>query len=194
MSVDDRLREGLRRNAAAHRPDVETRLRQVMPGTVRRRRLAVIGTGWMPVAAAACAVLVLVLAGIALHVRRTPAPTPTPPVTAQHLTGRLQATLPDRSGVLRKDGLAGPWVLQLRPDGTMQVSGPVTYHGVLSAALFDSSRSVLRTSVFGQDLCSGMPVGTYTWQRVGSRVQFAVADDPCPGRVAVLTTVPWRLR
>lgn len=193
MSVDDRLREGLTRNASAYQPDVETRLRQVMPAAVRRRRLTVIGNRWMPMAAA-CAVLVLVLAGIALHVRRTPAPTPTPPVTVEHLTGHLRATLPDRPGALRKDGLAGTWVLHLRPDGTMQVSGPVTYHGVLSAALFDTSGNVLRTSVFGQDLCSGMRVGTYTWHRVGSRVQFAIADDPCPGRVAVLTTVPWRLR
>lgn len=193
MSVDDRLRKGLARNAAAYEPDVETRLRQVKGTSVRRRRSFSAGRWWIPVTAA-CAVLGLVLVGIALHLSRPlPAPTPTPPATTQQLTGRLQAVLPDRAGVLRADRLAGSWVLRLRSDGTMHVSAPSTYQGVLSAALFDSTGVAFRTSLFGQDLCSGVPLGVYTWHRVGSKVRFSVSDDRCAGRVAVLTTVSWRL-
>src|SRR3954454_9738458 len=152
MSVDDRLRDGLARNASAYEPDVERRLRQVRGSTVRPRRPAWIGNWWMPVGAA-FAVLALVLAGVVLHVRR-PLPAPTTPITSERLTGRLTAILPDRSGVVRTDGLAGTWVLRLRPDGTLRATAPSTYHGVLSAALFESTADGFRTSLFGQDLCS----------------------------------------
>ena len=55
MSVDDRLRSGLARNAEAFRPDVEGRLHRTLRQG-RRRRLSL---ALVPVASAAVAVLVV---------------------------------------------------------------------------------------------------------------------------------------
>ena len=196
MSVDDRLRDGLARNAAAFRPDVELRLGQVRTRTLGRRPHAFSGRLWAPVAAA-CAVIAVVatLLVIQLH-RTTQQPSHVLPThgRGQSLSGRLRTMLPDTAGVLRDQHLTGRWVIALAPDGTMQVTGPSRYHGVLSAALFDSTSTEFRTSLFSQDLCSGMPLGRYTWQRSGHSVQFRVADDPCSGRVAMLTEATWRIR
>jgi hypothetical protein len=195
MSVDDRLREGLARNASAYEPDVEARLRELRTRRRGASRHAFSKVVWVPIAAA-CAVAALVVTAIAFHASR-PAPEAThvPPTTpgTQSLHGRLRATIPDAPGVVRTGRLAGPWVLRLAPDGTMRVTAPGSYGGVLSAALFDSTSTGFRTSLFGQDLCSGLPLGRYTWQRSGHEVRFTVADDRCAGRVAVLTTSAWRM-
>src|SRR6476469_1058690 len=194
MSVDDRLRHGLARNASAYDPDVETRLREL---SLRREaaRPSHLRRVWLPVAAA-CAVAALVLSAIALHVaRRAAEPAHQPPSAqaAQVLTGTLRTTVPDVPGSVRKDHLSGHWMLRLAADGTMRVAPPSRYGGVRSGAFFDSTATEFRTSLFGQDLCSNLPLGRYTWQRHGSRVRFHVSDDPCAGRVAVLTDRVWRM-
>jgi hypothetical protein len=195
MSVDDRLREGLARNASAYEPDVETRLQELTTRRGRQRLRVFSQVVWVPVAAA-CAVAALVVSAIAFHVsRQAPEPSHVPPSArvTQTLHGTLRTTVPDASGVVRTQHLAGPWVLQLAPVGTMRVTAPTAYGGVLSAALFDSTVTGFRTSLFGQDLCSGLPLGRYTWQRSGHQVRFVVADDRCAGRVAVLTAAAWRI-
>lgn len=194
MSVEDRLRHGLARNASAYEPDVEARLREMR---LRReaRHPSHVRLVWVPVAAA-CAVAALVLSAIALHTARhafEPAHKAPPAPVAQVLTGSLRATIPDAPGLVRKDHLDGTWVLRLAADGTMRVTAPSTYGGVVSAALFDSTTRAFRTSLFGQDLCSGLPVGRYRWHRSGHVLTFTVSGDACAGRVAVLTQSAWHM-
>jgi hypothetical protein len=195
MSVDDRLREGLARNASAYEPDVEARLQALRTRRGSRGPRLFSRVVWVPVAAA-CAVAALVVSAIAFHVsRHAPEPShvpPSAPVT-QTLHGTLRATVPDASGVVRTQHLAGAWVMHLAPDGTMRVTAPAAYGGVLSAALFDSTASGFRTSLFSQDLCSGLPLGRYTWRRSARQVRFTVSDDTCAGRVAVFTAAAWRI-
>ena len=82
--------------------------------------------------------------------------------------------------------IAGRWVIELDTDGSMQVTAPDTYTGVVSGPLFQATPEWFRTSLFEQDLCSGQPLGTYRWELTGSTLRFTEVDDPCDGRVAVL--------
>ena len=69
----------------------------------------------------------------------------------------------------------------------MRVSAPTAYTGVLSGALFTATETgTFRTTLFGQDLCSGSAPGRYGWTRAGGTLTFTVIDDPCTGRVLVL--------
>lgn len=188
MSVEDRLRGGLARNAEDFRPEVERRLTRAVARQRRRQRFRWAG-------AVAAAVMVLAVAAIGASVlgrdgpRRAELGKPTGPA-GQPLTGTYSATVP-ASATATSKGVAGVWALTLRADGTMAVQAPTAYHGVLSGALFDSAADRFRTSLFTEDLCSGLGNGTYRWTRTGSTVTFTVTDDPCDGRVAVLTAAAW---
>jgi hypothetical protein len=184
MSVDDRLRSGLARNAEAFRPDVEGRLHRTLRQG-RRRRLSML---LVPVASAAVAVLV-VLAWVSWSPHRA---VPPPAGTTQSSTGPTallgswSATLPSSSAA-GDAHLAGRWTLSLAADGSMRVSAPSAYTGVLSGALFNAAATgTFRTTLFGQDLCSGTAPGRYRWTRAGGTLTFTVTDDPCAGRVLVL--------
>jgi hypothetical protein len=62
---------------------------------------------------------------------------------------------------------------------------------VVSVPLFEATDELFRTSLFETDLCSGHPLGSYSWSRSGASLRFAVVDDPCEGRVTVLTSQAW---
>jgi hypothetical protein len=193
MSVEARLRKGLASNAEAFRPQVERRLAVVV---FRRRRRRLLRQG--AVVVAACSLLSVGAAVVpklmggdsgrgSVEVRQ-----PGESASAgQVLTGGYATTVPAASGIVSDKSLSGRWTLTLRADGTLAVQAPAAYRGVLSGALFTSTSSVFRTSVFGQDLCSGQGVGSYRWIRSGTGLTFTVTDDRCPGRVAIFTSGTW---
>ncbi len=193
MSVEDRLRRGLASNAEAFDPQVERRLAVVVR---RRRRRQLLRHG--AVVVAACSFL---LAGAVVVPRllsddlgRVVVEVGRPVESAgagQVLTGGYATTVPAATGVVNDASLAGRWTLTLRADGTLAVQTPAAYRGVLSGALFTSTSSVFHTSVFDQDLCSGLGVASYRWTRSGSALTFTVADDRCPGRIAIFTSATW---
>jgi hypothetical protein len=191
MSVEDRLRDGLARNAGQFRPDVERRLTRVMTRRRRRQRVR-----WAGALAATMLVLVIVASGASM-LRQHGSPRPelggsaTSGGSGQALTGTYTATVPE-SAATTNPTLAGEWVLTLRADGTMTVRAPAAYRGVLSGALFDSAAGRFRTSLLTEDLCTGLGNGTYRWTRTGSTVTFTVADDRCDARASVLTTTRWQ--
>jgi hypothetical protein len=195
MSIEDRLRSGLARNAAGFEPDVESTLERVVSRTRRRSRRRWVAVGFAAAAAAAAAVVGLVLVQRPRDEVRT-ATEPeqstegTRPVV-QTLTGKFEATVDDGAGVELPFDIGGRWVIELETDGSMHVTAPATYTGVVSTPLFQVTAEQFRTSLFEQDLCSGQPLGAYRWELTGSTLRFTEVDDPCDGRVAVLTAQEW---
>ena len=109
----------------------------------------------------------------------------------QALTGRFAATVDDGAGGELPFDITGQWVIELDSDGSMQVTPPDAYTGVVSCPLFQATPEWFRTSLFEQDLCSGQPLGTYRWELTGSTLRLSEVDDPCDGRVAVLAAQEW---
>ena len=191
MPVDDRLRQGLALNAAHHQSSVETHLAVVLGRGRRRART-------QRAVAAAAVVSTLGLVAVLGHGlgrpgsddRLVPAAGPLVPA----LTGVFVTQLPEDLVSSEGRPLGGRWTVGLEEDGTMTVSAPPSYQGVVSGALFQASPGVLRTSVFEQDLCPGQRIGSYSWTRSARELVLEVRDDTCAGRVLVLTSLPWQAR
>ncbi len=189
MSVEQRLRDGLARNAEAFHPDVEGRLGAVRRGQRHRSRVqwALAGVAVLAFLAAAAALAPALLASRHRGDLRIDSTT----AAGQVLTGSYSTTVAAAAGVVTDRNLSGTWTVTWNNDGRMGVQAPTGYTGVLSGALFQSTPGAVRTDVFGQDLCSGLQIGRYRWTRTGNALMFTLADDRCEGRVAVLTSAPW---
>lgn len=100
MSVDDRLREGLARNAEAFQPDVERRLAAVIGRGHRRQRFMVVGA-----VAVGVALIVAALISFGVHGTGLPDRNDVNPASASPSTSSLKATIPDGrySTVVRRD-------------------------------------------------------------------------------------------
>jgi len=191
MSVEDRLREGLRRNAASFEPAPDASLERV---TARRRHRAHRRVALAAVAAAAAvigAVVVLEQRGSELTVTSSAETSVPGSASAPALTGRFEATVGPGSASGLRFEVAGRWVLELTADGRVLATPPGSYVGVVSGALFQATDEWFRTSLFESDLCSGVPAGVYRWVRTASGVRFTAEDDDCAGRVAVLAATDW---
>jgi hypothetical protein len=199
MSLDRRLREGLGRITAGIDPDVDWHLRRAVRDARRRVALRRAGAA-LAVAAAIIASVVLgprALDALSSVTRPPPAGQPTPTVAApttlgnQAIAGTYRRTVPADDPDAQSNRLAGRWTIQLRGDGTMAVTAPAGFTGVLSGSQFQVQADTFRTTLFIQDLCSNLPVPTYRWTRVGDRLTFTPIDDRCGARVTVLASGPW---
>ncbi len=179
MSVDDRLRAGLHANATAFQPAVESGLDEVR-GRGRRRRTARVAAAGL--VAAGVAILVVVARPDVSD--RPPPVTPAPSPTAA-LFGRYE------SDVTRPARLAGHWVLEFDGNGTVLVTPPDGYAGVVSGTLFTADASRLRTNLFSQDVCADLGNGEFSWTRSGARLTLADSDEPCAARSQFLTENTW---
>jgi hypothetical protein len=85
---------------------------------------------------------------------------------------------------------AGTWVLKLQGDGVLQLA-PLR-NGNLGGgpSQFQLTGSGFITTALAGAACPG--VGTYTWFRSGSTLTFSLVTDPCPLRVAIFSSHPWR--
>jgi hypothetical protein len=180
MSVDDRLRAGLRANATAFQPAVESGLDEVR-GRGRRARVARVGVAAGLVAAVGVAVLVVARTDLS---DRPPPVTPAPSPTAV-LFGRYE------SDVTRPARLSGRWVLDFVGNGTVLVTPPEGYAGVVSGTLFSADASTLRTNLFAQDVCADLGNGEFSWTRSGARLALAAGNEPCAARSRFLTENTW---
>jgi hypothetical protein len=187
MSVDERLRIGLSRNALSFDPDVQVLLESTLARRRRARRLRWVGAA-TGVLAAACAATVLVLSGGWPGDRlwpSVPADGTTASVTLEGRYAGEVAALPAAPSV------AGRWVLEFKAQGVLAVSAPPAYPGVVSGVLYSIEGEELRTDLFSQDLCSGKPLGRYTVTGTGTALTLTTVDDSCPQRVAVLAETSW---
>lgn len=187
MSVDERLRIGLARNAQSCNPDVELLLEAALARgrRDRRRRWAWATAG---IVAAACTALVLALSLGWRSDRGAPLVPADSATSNAALQGRYAGEVP---ALQSAPSLAGRWVLEFKPQGVLAVTAPPTYPGVVSGVLYSVVGDELRTDLFSQDLCAGQPLGRYSITRSTARLRLTLVVDPCPPRVAVLTTTSW---
>jgi hypothetical protein len=180
MSVDDRLRAGLNANATAFDPAVESSLDAVR-ARGRRGRGARVAVAAGLIAAASAVVLVLAWPDASPPPRpATPVPSPT-----SELFGRYE------SDVTQPNRLAGHWVLEFNGNGTVLVTPPGRYAGVVSGTLFTADGTTLRTNLFAQDVCADLGNGEFTWTREGARLALAEYDEPCAPRARFFTGNAW---
>ena len=199
MPTDRDLRESFDRVAKHVESDVPRHLHQTL--RIGRRRTLMRRTVRVFSVAAAVAVLVLVgpatLRWIDGLRTNTPAgtPTATPSVTGRGspIAGSYSVTIADTHGVIRREGMAGPWTLRLEADGTVLLSSPPSFKASITGIVFDLAGDQFRTNAFVTDVCSNDGPGIYRWQRSGQSLTFTAIADTCDARVALFTTKPWRM-
>ena len=211
MSLDRRLREELRQEAAAIEPDVERQLGAVEAGARRRDG---VGASWLLLAAA------IVVAAIILRLPNGqatgpagPGPSvapslgvsasPSTPASYPQIAGTYTATLDPTDATLVNDGVAGTWTMRLEPTGAVVISGPTSFlvaTGHVGDRLLPDRRSLPDQPLLDQLLldlghrlgaahCAS--VGNYVWNLAGGRLSFTSVDDTCSMRKTLLTTTPW---
>lgn len=188
MSVDDRLRDGLADNARSLEPDVEALLDSALTAHRRARWLRWAGaTGGL--VAAACAGVAVVWAGWGGDRGGAPAaPAPAETSASIVLQGRYAGTV---DALPAAPGVAGRWLLDFEAHGVLGISAPDGYPGVVSGVLYAVQGQELRTDLFSQDLCAGLPLGRYAVARAGATLTLTATDDRCPARVGVLAATAW---
>jgi hypothetical protein len=89
--------------------------------------------------------------------------------------------------------LAGAWALQLDGNGTMRVTPPRGYGGIVDGSVFSADAVSFRTTLFQADRCAAQGTGIYTWLAVGSRIEFRVVSDRCAERADFLESATWTM-
>jgi hypothetical protein len=202
MSLDRRLRDELRREAAAIEPDVERQLGAV---EARARRRGGIGASTLLLAAA------IVVAAVILRVpdprlgdgagssrspspvaSSSPSPSPSAPATYPEIAGTYVAMLDSADTAVKRDALGGEWTMRLQPEGVVFLSPPASFvpgASGLSGIAFSLVGDRFRTNLFYNDYCNS--IGTYAWSRAGNTLTFTQVDDTCSIRRTLLATTPW---
>jgi hypothetical protein len=203
MSLDRRLREELRREAAAIEPDVERHLGAVEARA--RRRGGGIGASTLLLAAA------IVVAAIILRISdprlsgeagssgsprpvasSSPSPSPSAPATYPEIAGTYVAMLDSADTAVKRDALGGEWTMRLEANGVVFLSPPASFvpgASGLSGIAFSLVGDRFRTNLFYNDYCNS--IGTYAWSRAGNTLTFTQVDDTCSIRRTLLATTPW---
>lgn len=173
MSIDERLRDGLRLNGAAVPENTESAL-----DTIWRRRRR--GLRLRGVAASVAVVGAAALAPLAVSEFRDQGPV-IAASSSSPLVGTWAADVPAGSGEL-----SGTWIVSVRPDGGLDLDPPAGFREQLTpGSTLEVTGSSLRTNALidypGCQL-PGAEIGRYSWQRSGSTVVFRVISDGCEAR------------
>jgi hypothetical protein len=191
MRLERRMREEMRRMAADLEPDIEERLEATLRGARRadtRRQLR-------DALASATVVLVVLLVGVpfigALRDRSLGVGATRSPTVPLPLAGTYATTLVSTDVAVTSNRMSGDWTIRFGSDRILTVTVPTGFTGTFSGYSFEVVGSQFRTDLFGEDLCSTLLPGSYQWSLSSDRLTFAVVDDSCSGRVALLTTGAW---
>ena len=189
MSLDRRLREELRREAARIEPDVGRGMGAV---EARARRRATVGFGSLFVAATAAVLVVVAVQALQLTPTDT-GPAATAPPTGD-IVGTYRATLQPSDGGAELGDVPGEWTMELTLDGVMLMAPPATFReggSVQSGVAYSIDGERFRTNLF-QQLCNS--IGDYGWTLDGGMLTLTPVEDDCALRRAVLASTPWSTR
>lgn len=199
MSLDQRLRDELQRDADGIGPDVERNLGAV---EARARRRTSIGAPTFLAAAAVIAFAIVIRSQTtplssggsstapSPHASSSPAASGIP--TYDTIAGTYTLALDPADPAASAGHLGGTWTMRLLPDGEMLLSTPQTFvYGSTapSGLAFSLVGDRFRTNLFYNDYCSS--VGVYAWSRAGDRLSFAPVTETCSIRQTLLATAPW---
>lgn len=107
---------------------------------------------------------------------------------AASIAGSILTTIisPQEAG---SDTMAvGTWDLELREDGTFQVSQNANV-AVQGRYTIEGDRITFNDEG-GPAMCAEQPTGTYQWSVSGDQVTMMSVGDTCSGRLTVLTSHP----
>jgi hypothetical protein len=188
MSIDSRLREGLQRSMSAIATDPDEHLedtrRQGRKRVVIRRALTSVSVAAVVVIAAIIGPAVL---GALRGEKREPVSSPSIlPIVGDYVV-RLTPADVGGSGAPQA---AGTWVLKLQGDGVLQLAPLQNGNLGGGASQFQLTGSGFITTALAGATCPG--VGSYMWSRSGPTLTFFLVTDPCPLRVAIFSSHPWR--
>jgi hypothetical protein len=190
MSIDRRLRDGLRTCADALTPDALIALHRVERKAKRQQRRILV----VQLAAASLA-MALVLLGLPWSVTQLREPDPAAqPAPAAELAGEYVVDI-NESALTRSEGMVGRWVVRLSADGAVLLMPPDSFPGTRAGTSYQVDGDHLRTNAFVNDVCGAAsaadPVATYQWNRTGSLLQFTVINDSCEARRLFFADQPW---
>jgi hypothetical protein len=178
-----------RLDSASTHPDGDALLR-LSEATSRGRRIR----RWRRRVAGAAAVLAVVavpaVTVVTLRAVSHDRPVTVAPADPTRLLGTFTTGV--TSGRTGDTSVDGRWTLTLHGDGTIGVTAPSRYHGVVSGSDFKAAGDTVSLNLFVQDLCSSAPVGRYRWTRDDAGLHFRVLTDGCAARRLVLTSAVWR--
>ena len=189
MPIDARLRDGLERSMSTIGTDVEPFLRDAR----RRGRRRLLIRRAVTVVTIAAAVVLVAVAGPSLRdLLRGREQQPAAPQPAVQLSGTYTTTLraSDLSG--GSAGAVGTWLLTLDRGSTLDLASLTNGNRGRSVTQYQATQDEFLTTALADGSCSGL--GTYRWSRSGSILTFSVVSDPCPLRVAILSSQPWTLQ
>ena len=208
MSLDRRLREELRREAAAIEPDVDRHLGAVEAGA---RRRGSIGASTLLVAAAIVVAAIILRfpgglgsepgggPGPSIGASLSPVASASPltsssstPTSYPEIAGTYVAALDAANAAVKRDGVAGSWTMRLEPTGAVLLSPPRSFvpgASGLSGIAFSLTGDRFRTNLLYSDYCNS--VGTYVWSLIAGGLTLTAVDDTCSIRRTLLTTTPW---
>ncbi len=192
MPIDRRLRDGVGRVTSEVDPDLDRNLE----GAIRRARRTIaarrVGAAITVVAAIALGIVIVPRAVDSLRTEQLPSPgASTTNTNPSVIAGSYETVVSSDQPAVRRYGLAGRWTIRFGSNGVMKVFAPDSFTGVLSGSLFHIQGNHFETNLFVQDVCSNLPNATYQWVSRGSELSFTPIDDPCAGRVAVISSAPW---
>jgi hypothetical protein len=188
MSVDDRLRDSLSKQADTHVPAVEDALDR-LHARARRERWRTAG---LAVATGAAAVVAAVVVGTTIGSGPSPSPDPVvPPPSPEETLAPLRGRIV--GDVVRPASLSGTWTLDLAGNGTLEVTAPPRLGRSEEVAAFTVDGSSFRTTLFGAGPCRDSGTGIYEWARVGDVVTFTTLSDDCVTREQLLVRTRWSL-
>lgn len=197
MSIDTRLRQGLERSASGATADLVDDLPDALIRGRRRKRamIAVRATSIVTVLAIVAVLGPRLVGSIRNEQPAVPSPTPSGTTDFSAIAGTYTVELTDADATVASNHMAGAWVIQLGPDGAMQLSIPAgfTREGQAPAGnAFSLAGSQVRTNLFYNDFCHS--VGVYRWQLRGTRLTFTPLSEDYAVRRAVFASKPWNVR
>jgi hypothetical protein len=193
MSLDNKLRSGLARSAAAVEFESAPSMADVLARGRRRRRelrtrnVAVAVSG----ALSAIAVCGSLLAQLPRQGDDKSATTSPPGPAYLALAGTYQATVESDTPLIRAREMVGTWTLSLTSRGRLELSPPKGFNRPTRQALFTLDGPRLRTNQTVGGLCTGRD-GVYRYGLSGGRLRLVKITDNCPARAALLGIRQWQ--
>ncbi len=193
MSVEERLRAGLRADATSLSPaPVERELETVHRRVRRRERARWAGRVAVAGAVAAAVVAIAVITGDRIGGSSVD-PVERPPTTIADLAGEYVVDVP---ATVQGDhlGISGRWVVVVDESGVMELTPPPGgADGASDATLRVEGDRIVTNALHAVPGCqAGEGVGTYAWSADGDTVDFSVVEEDCRGRTLLFTATSWR--
>jgi hypothetical protein len=188
MSVDSRLRNGLRGAAAAVTPDTASALREVRRRATRRRRTVLVAR-----IAVVAAVTAIMFSVGPIVVERLRVPEQVAPAAPASLAGTYVVDVQSEQAA-HLQGMVGRWVVTLRADGIVESEAPEGFPYNALSGTYRVEGDLFRTNLFSD--VPGCQLGdagvaTYRWGHPAGDLRFFAVSDTCLAQQVLFMYQPW---